>query len=93
MGGLWPWLAGSISQLALLASTLGWVCPAWQIRLAFLLELFREQQAPGGGGKPSLPGLDHITRGSGGQSGGPLEDPGLTQPDALPTTSQLLERL
>lgn len=35
MGGLWPQLAGSISQLTLLACAKGWVCPAWRMSLSF----------------------------------------------------------
>lgn len=45
-------LAGSISQLTLLASTRAWVCPTWQISLS--LGLLVGQRAPGGGGKPWL---------------------------------------
>lgn len=54
MGVRWPQLGGSIRQLALLVSALGWVCPARQMSLSFLQERLGGQQAIGRGGKPCL---------------------------------------
>lgn len=85
MGGLWPQLAGSINQLNLLATARGWVCPTWQMSPSSWPGLFRGQQAPGGGGKPSLAYLDHITRGQAGSQEAPLKTL------AQSPSSQLLE--
>lgn len=83
MGVPWPQLGGSIRQLALLVSALGWVCPAWQMSLSFLQERLGGQQSIGRGGKPCL--ATRATFPGAQQAAGrpPLRTPATRAPDQL----------
>lgn len=83
MGGPWPQLAGSISQLALLASAKGWVCPAWPMSLSFFRAVRR---AAGPWGRWEAPACLAGPRGQGlrGQQEAPPKDSDLTLASSHP---------
>lgn len=84
MGVPWLQLGGSIRQLALLVSALGWVCPAWQMSLSFL----QEQEGRAAGHWERWEALscrsNHIPRGTVGSWEAPSENP--SHPRPLPAT-------